>query len=130
MRGLAWATVGDMEPKLHRLEQSIENSLPGKLQKIEACLGPAHQRVEELENLYQDQVGMFVSCSQGHSAQWCTGTANKLPGLLCCLLHMVSLHALSKQALIPSVNMLVAPDVCSRNACSQVHSTAILTKRH
>lgn len=57
MRGLAWATVGDMEPKLHRLEESIEHMLPGKLQKIEACLEPAQKNVEELEKLYQDQVG-------------------------------------------------------------------------
>ena len=59
MRALAWATVGDMEPKLQRLEQSIEHTLPGKLQKIEGCLGPARQRGEELEKLYQDQVGVF-----------------------------------------------------------------------
>ena len=58
MRGLAWATVGDMELKLQCLEESIEHTLPGKLQKIEACLEPAQKRVEELEKLYQDQVGM------------------------------------------------------------------------
>lgn len=58
MRGMAWATVGEMEPKLHQLEQSIEHSMPSKLLKIEACLGPAQQKVEELEKQYQDQVCM------------------------------------------------------------------------
>lgn len=65
MRALAWATVGDMEPKLHHLEQSIEHSLPSKLQKIEACLGPARKRVEELEKSYQDQVGTCSAVIQG-----------------------------------------------------------------
>lgn len=64
MRALAWATVGDMEPKLHRLEQSIEHSLPEKLQKIEGCLEPARQRVMELEKMYQDQVGMISPVGQ------------------------------------------------------------------
>lgn len=68
MRGLAWATVGDMEPKLQRLEQSIKHLLPGKLQKIEACLEPAQKRVEELEKQYQDQVGtpLDVMQASGH----------------------------------------------------------------
>jgi len=56
MSGMAWATVGEMEPKLHQLEQSIEHGLPGKLMKIEACLGPAKQKVEDLQKQYEDQV--------------------------------------------------------------------------
>ena len=66
MKALAWATVGDMEPKLHKQEQAIEFGLPGKLQKIKGCLEPARQRVEELEKLYQDQVSVSFqqSCVQ------------------------------------------------------------------
>ena len=64
MRGLAWATVGDMEPRLQRLEESIGYTLPGKLQKIDACLEPAQKRVEELEKQYQDQVGMLSAVIQ------------------------------------------------------------------
>jgi len=56
MSGMAWATVGEMEPKLHQLEQSIEHGLPGKLMKIEACLGPAKQKVEDLQKQYEGQV--------------------------------------------------------------------------
>ena len=57
MNGLAWATVGELEPQVHHLEQSIEHGMPGKLLKIEACLGPALQKVKELEKMYQGQVG-------------------------------------------------------------------------
>ena len=56
MSGMAWATVGEMEPKLHQLEQSIEHGLPGKLMKIEACLGPAKRKVEDLQKQYEGQV--------------------------------------------------------------------------
>ena len=60
MSGLAWATVGEMEPRVHQLEQSIEHGVPGKLLKIEACLGPAIQKAEELEKVFQAQVGVCV----------------------------------------------------------------------
>ena len=56
MSGLAWATVGEMEPRVHQLEQSIEHGVPGKLLKIEACLGPAIQKADELEKVFQAQV--------------------------------------------------------------------------
>lgn len=56
MRGIAWASVAEMEPKLHRMEAFIEHTLPSKLQKIQGHLEPAQQKVEELEKQYQDQV--------------------------------------------------------------------------
>ena len=56
MSGLAWATVGELEPKMHQLEQLIEHSMPGKLQKIESRLGPAQQKVAETEREYEEQV--------------------------------------------------------------------------
>ena len=59
MSGMAWATVGEMEPKLHQLEQSIEHGLPGKLMKIEACLGPAKRKVEDLQKQYEGQVWTY-----------------------------------------------------------------------
>ena len=56
MRGLAWSTVSELEPKMQRLEQQIEQILPSKLSKIEACLGPAQQKVEEMQKLQEGQV--------------------------------------------------------------------------
>lgn len=56
MRALAWAMVSDTEPKVHKIEQAIKHSLPGRLQKLEGYLEPARQRVEELKKLYDDQV--------------------------------------------------------------------------
>lgn len=61
MSGLAWATVGEMEPRVHQLEQSIEHGVPGKLLKVEACLGPAIQKAEELEKVFQAQVGVCTA---------------------------------------------------------------------
>ncbi|DBA94579.1 TPA: hypothetical protein ACH3X1_002162 [Trebouxia sp. C0004] len=64
MGGMAWATVGEMEPKLHQLEQSIEHGLPGKLLKIEACLGPAKQKVEDLQKQYDSQLAAMNNFNQ------------------------------------------------------------------
>ena len=56
MRGLAWSTVSELEPKMQRLEQQIEQALPSKLKKIEACLAPAQQKVEEMQRHQEGQV--------------------------------------------------------------------------
>ncbi|DBA85037.1 TPA: hypothetical protein ACH3X2_005770 [Trebouxia sp. C0005] len=64
MSGMAWATVGEMEPRLHQLEQSIEHGLPGKLMKIEACLGPAKQKVEDLQKQYEGQLATMANFNQ------------------------------------------------------------------
>ena len=64
MSGLAWATVGEMEPKLQHLDKLIEQTIPNKLQKIEACLGPAQQKLEESQKLYEDQVCTGCNCCE------------------------------------------------------------------
>lgn len=56
MHGLAWATVGEMEPQLEQLQQHITVKLPAKLAKLESVLGPAQENVAALEKRYEEQV--------------------------------------------------------------------------
>ena len=56
MHGLAWATVGEMEPQLEQLQHHITVKLPAKIAKLESVLGPAQENVTALEKRYEEQV--------------------------------------------------------------------------
>lgn len=54
--GLAWATVGEMEPQVAQLQHQVSVKAPARMAKLDSMLGPAKENLEALQKQHATQV--------------------------------------------------------------------------